>query len=332
MVDYAGTGVNGKPGESGFPHMRIKRYAHYEHVHRHFHANFQTIELVGYRLRAGTRVPCFGLRGLRIDSNQEAPGTTPFQRFSSRQPLRKVFAAKGRTRKKEYLTRALPQQASVSLFEFESVPAGVNPTAVIGTEWAQPIGTASDGSRTTFVVEDVVATSIPVSSGATELTAVTITGIETIVVSASGWAQSNFPTTTAAGSTQLGGGLDCHFTASSSGECVEEEVLDDGTTSTRTLTGDVITQLLPISTGTLPSGIGASTSGSQRSTVTSVSATSSGVRSTITALSTSSSSSSAAATSTSASSNASPSLHRGYSAVMVSAIVSGMLGASVLFL
>ncbi|KAJ4470213.1 hypothetical protein J3R30DRAFT_3408741 [Lentinula aciculospora] len=89
-------------------------------------------------------------------------------------------------------------------------------------EWAQPLGTASDGSETTFEGVDVSVVSVPVSTGATELTAVSATGI--------------------------GRGLDCHFTASSSGECVQEEVLDDGSTATRTLTGNAITKIFPIST------------------------------------------------------------------------------------
>ncbi|KAJ3981057.1 hypothetical protein F5890DRAFT_1537973 [Lentinula detonsa] len=230
-------------------------------------------------------------------------------------------------------THALPQQASVSLFEFMSVVSGSNPTAVIGTEWAQPLGTASDGSQTTFIVEDVYTTSVPVSSGATELTAIPVTGIETIVVSASGWAQSNFPTTTAAGSLQLGGGVDCHFTASASGECVEEEVLDDGSTSTRTLTGDVITQILPISTGTLPVGVGATTTSNAQSTITAVSQTSPTSRSTITALSSSgSSSASGSSASTTTSSNDSLSVHKALGAGALTALVGGiMIAVSVVF-
>lgn len=143
---------------------------------------------------------------------------------------------------------------------------------------------------------------------------------ETVVVSASGWVQSNFPTTTAAGSTQLGGGLDCHFTASASGECVEEEVLDDGSTSTRTLSGDVITQIFPISTGTLPSGAGvvASTSGNSQSTITAVSTTSSSGQTTT----------STSSSSTSASSNASLS-DKGLGVGLLTVVVSGMIfGAS----
>lgn len=46
---------------------------------------------------------------------------------------------------------ALPQaQASVTLWEF-----GPTTAVVVGTEWAQPIGTASDGSVTTFILENV---------------------------------------------------------------------------------------------------------------------------------------------------------------------------------
>ncbi|KAJ3880434.1 hypothetical protein F5051DRAFT_160105 [Lentinula edodes] len=214
---------------------------------------------------------------------------------------------------------ALPQQASVSLFEF--LPAGES-TTVVGTEWAQPIGTASDGSETTFILENVVTASGLVStSGATLLTTVTATGIETVVVSASGWVQSNFPTTTAAGSTRLGGGLDCHFTASASGECVEEQVDDDGSTTTRTLSGDVITQIFPISTGTLPSGAGvaASSSGNSQSTITAVSTTSSSGQTTT----------STSSSSTSASSNASLSAHKGLGVGLLTVVVSGMIfGAS----
>ncbi|KAJ3727408.1 hypothetical protein EV361DRAFT_949989 [Lentinula raphanica] len=222
---------------------------------------------------------------------------------------------------------ALPQQASVSLYEFLSVAPGSNPTAVVGIEWAQPIGTASDGSRTTFIVENVFPTSVLVSSGATELTALSVTGIETVVVSASGWAESNFPTTTAAGSTQLGGGLDCHFTASDSGECVEEEVLNDGSTSTRTLTGDVITQVLPISTGTLPSGVGVTTS-NQQSTVTAVTTTSSVSQSTITALSSTSSTASGSATPTTSASNGSLALSNQLS---ITEVLAGLIGGMMLF-
>ncbi|KAJ3821892.1 hypothetical protein F5880DRAFT_753959 [Lentinula raphanica] len=241
---------------------------------------------------------------------------------------------------------ALPQQASVSLYEFLSVAPGSNPTAVVGIEWAQPIGTASDGSRTTFIVENVFPTSVLVSSGATELTALSVTGIgehrsisfssfssfstsasETVVVSASGWAESNFPTTTAAGSTQLGGGLDCHFTASDSGECVEEEVLNDGSTSTRTLTGDVITQVLPISTGTLPSGVGVTTS-NQQSTITAVTTTSSVSQSTITALSSTSSTASGSATPTTSASNGSLALSNQLS---ITEVLAGLIGGMMLF-
>ncbi|GAW09869.1 hypothetical protein LENED_012076 [Lentinula edodes] len=228
---------------------------------------------------------------------------------------------------------ALPQQASVSLFEF--LPSGESNNVVQGTEWAQPIGTASDGSETTFIVENIQSTSGLVSSnGAIVLTTVTETAIETIVVSASGWAESNFPTTTAADSSQLGGGLDCHFTASASGECVEEEVLDDGSTSTRTLSGSVTAEILAISTGTLPSGVGVSaiTYGSQQSTITVVSTTSSNVQSTITFLSPSSSSTSAStlgSPSASASSNTSSSVHKGLGTGILAVIVGGiMLGAS----
>ncbi|KAJ3874628.1 hypothetical protein F5051DRAFT_416294 [Lentinula edodes] len=228
---------------------------------------------------------------------------------------------------------ALPQQSSVTLFEF--LPSGESNDAVQGTEWAQPFGTASDGSETTFIVENIQSTSGLVSSnGAIVLTTVTETAIETIVVSASGWAESNFPTTTAADSSQLGGGLDCHFTASASGECVEEEVLDDGSTSTRTLSGGVTAQILAISTGTLPSGVGVSaiTSGSQQSTITVVSTTSSNVQSTITLLSSSSSSTSAStlgSPSASASSNTSSSVHKGLDTGILAVIVGGiMLGAS----
>ncbi|KAJ3835071.1 hypothetical protein F5878DRAFT_328492 [Lentinula raphanica] len=217
---------------------------------------------------------------------------------------------------------ALPQQASVSLYEFLSVAPGSNPTAVVGIEWAQPIGTASDGSRTTFIVENVFPTSVLVSSGATELTALSVTGIETVVVSASGWAESN-----AAGSTQLGGGLDCHFTASDSGECVEEEVLNDGSTSTRTLTGDVITQVLPISTGTLPSGVGVTTS-NQQSTITAVTTTSSVSQSTITALSSTSSTASGSATPTTSASNGSLALSNQLS---ITEVLAGLIGGMMLF-
>ncbi|KAJ3901638.1 hypothetical protein F5879DRAFT_967511 [Lentinula edodes] len=67
---------------------------------------------------------------------------------------------------------ALPQQASVSLFEF--LPSGESNNVVQGTECAQPIGTASDGSETTFIVENIQSTSGLVSSnGAIVLTTVT---------------------------------------------------------------------------------------------------------------------------------------------------------------
>ncbi|KAJ3933361.1 MAG: hypothetical protein NXY57DRAFT_999070 [Lentinula lateritia] len=242
---------------------------------------------------------------------------------------------------------ALPQQASVTLFEF--LPSGESNNIVQGTEWAQPIGTASDGSETTFIVENIQSTSGLVSSnGAIVLTTVTETAIETIVVSASGWAESNFPTTTAADSSQLGGGLDCHFTASAGGECVEEEVLDDGSTSTRTLSGGVTAEILAISTGTLPSGVGVSaitsdsqqstitvvstTSSNQQSTITVVSTTSSNVQSTITFLSSSSSSTSAStlgSPSASVSSNTSSSVHKRLGTGILAVIVGGiMLGAS----
>lgn len=70
---------------------------------------------------------------------------------------------------------ALPQQASVSLFEF--LPNG-DANTVVGTEWAQPIGTASDGSETTFILENVITASGLVStSGAILLTTVTTTAI-----------------------------------------------------------------------------------------------------------------------------------------------------------
>ncbi|KAF5370954.1 hypothetical protein D9757_009887 [Collybiopsis confluens] len=146
-----------------------------------------------------------------------------------------------------------PQAASVTIFQFESTSSGINPTSISGTEWADPIGTASGGSNTTFLIENVfTATGLVLNGGSTQISTATSTDFITLVVSASGWIQSNFPTTTSAGSTQLGGGTDCHFTSSTSGECVQEEVIDDGSTSTRTVTGNAITLVLPISTGALP--------------------------------------------------------------------------------
>ncbi|KAF9074311.1 hypothetical protein BDP27DRAFT_1416200 [Rhodocollybia butyracea] len=133
-------------------------------------------------------------------------------------------------------------QASVTLPEFIPTTSGQNPTSVIGTEWAQPIGTASDGSATTFILENPFTETGLVGTGV--LTTVTTTGIETVVVSASGWEE------TITG-TSLPGGVHCFFTASSSGECDQMQVLDDGTTSTVTLTGDEITKVLPV-TALLP--------------------------------------------------------------------------------
>ncbi|KIK52426.1 hypothetical protein GYMLUDRAFT_49929 [Collybiopsis luxurians FD-317 M1] len=217
---------------------------------------------------------------------------------------------------------ALPQpQASVTLFQFEP---SFSSASVLGTEWAQPIGTASGGSNTTFVlVNEITATGLVNTDGSAELITTTTTIFETVVVSASGWAESNFPTTTSAGSTQLGGGQDCHLTASTSGECVQEEVLDDGSTSTRTLTGEANTLVFAISTGTLPAS---------QSTVT---ALSSNQQSTITAVSSAGSGSGTPASTTS--SNAALSLRaRGFndrSGVAVSVILGGiMLGATAVFI
>jgi len=228
-----------------------------------------------------------------------------------------------------------PRASSVTLYEFEPVASGVNPTSIDGTEWAQPIGTASDGSVTTFIVENVFTTSGLVSvSGAIGLSTVTETGILTADVSASGWGYSNFPSTTS-GSTQLGGELQCAFTASTSGECILEEVLDDGTTSTITLTGDAITQVLPISTGTLPSGGAGNsiiTSSPGQSTVTALPTTAQ--QSTVTAPPTANPSS-AASTSASASSNAASALRAGFDGLIseVIAVAGGLtLGASILFI
>ncbi|KAE9384305.1 hypothetical protein BT96DRAFT_982328 [Gymnopus androsaceus JB14] len=143
---------------------------------------------------------------------------------------------------------ALPQ-ASLTLYEFEPV-AGT----VIGTEFAVPLGTASDGSDTTFLIENIFTTSGLVLVGSsTEVSTATITASETIVVFANDWFQSNFPTSTTAGSTQLGGSVDCFFTTPESGTCLLEEVLDDGTTSTETFTGAPITKVMAISTRTLAS-------------------------------------------------------------------------------
>ena len=69
---------------------------------------------------------------------------------------------------------ALPQpQASVTLFEFEpSVSSG----PILGTEWAQPIGTAGDGSNTTFVLVDEISTSgLVMTDGSAELITTTVT-------------------------------------------------------------------------------------------------------------------------------------------------------------
>lgn len=147
------------------------------------------------------------------------------------------------------------------------------------------------------------------------------------MVSASGWAQSNFPTSTAADSTQLGGGVDCFFTASASGECVQEEVLDDGSTSTRTLTGAVTTDVFAISTGTLPSTAPTTVSQSTVSTLsTSVQ------QSTVTALSTTPSSTTSAPTSATSNAATSRMMHSGgkWSMVAVAAVGGMMIGASTL--
>lgn len=67
---------------------------------------------------------------------------------------------------------ALPQ-ASVTLWEFEPVLG-----SVIGTEWAEPIGTASDGSVTTFVLADVVTlTGLTLVGSETVTSTATVTGI-----------------------------------------------------------------------------------------------------------------------------------------------------------
>ncbi|KAF9074308.1 hypothetical protein BDP27DRAFT_1416197 [Rhodocollybia butyracea] len=148
----------------------------------------------------------------------------------------------------------LPRASSVTIFAIEPVISGVNPTFVDGTEWVQPIGTSSDGSVTTFILENVVTTSdLETVSGSTVLTIATETGSDTIAVSASGYAYSYFTTPTAGGAAQLGGEIRCFVTAAVSGECIEEEVLDDGMTATTTVTGDAITKVLAISTVTTPS-------------------------------------------------------------------------------
>ncbi|KAF9074323.1 hypothetical protein BDP27DRAFT_1316882 [Rhodocollybia butyracea] len=150
---------------------------------------------------------------------------------------------------------ALPQ-ASVTLPEFIPTTSGQNPTAVVGTEWAQPIGTASDGSATTFIVENVFTETGLVGTGV--LTTVTTTGIETVAVSASGWEQDNFFSTITG--TILPGGVHCFFTASSSGECDKVQVADDGTTATMTLTGDLYGYCSAILDSFGPSSPAASTS------------------------------------------------------------------------
>jgi len=155
---------------------------------------------------------------------------------------------------------ALPQ-ASVTLWEFEPALG-----SVIGTEWAEPIGTASDGSVTTFIVADVVTLiGLTLVGSETITSTAAVTGIETVMVSASGWAETG----TSSG-TSLGGAIDCFFTSSSSGECVREEVLDDGSTSTQTITGSGLASVLAISTGILPTATPATTAGFSQMTISSI--------------------------------------------------------------
>lgn len=153
-----------------------------------------------------------------------------------------------------------------------------------------------------------------------------ISVLETVVVSASGWAQTGV-----ASGTVLAGGIDCSFTDSISGECVEEEVLDDGSTSTRTLTGSAFPFTLAISTGTLPSGAGVTATSASQSTVSSLSSS----QSTISTISTPTSTSTSAA-SPATSSNAASSMHmilKGNWNMGALAAVGGMVfGASTLLL
>ncbi|KIK53552.1 hypothetical protein GYMLUDRAFT_77420 [Collybiopsis luxurians FD-317 M1] len=138
------------------------------------------------------------------------------------------------------LVNALPQpQASVTLFTFAP---GITSIYIPGTEWAQPVGTASDGLVTTFVLVNVVSvTGLLMTGGSIELTTSTTTISETVAVSASGWVAT-------AGLRD--GVTDCHFTASTSGECLEQIIHQ---TWTNTWTGSAFPLVLPISTGTVTS-------------------------------------------------------------------------------
>lgn len=92
-----------------------------------------------------------------------------------------------------------------------------------------------------------------------------IASLDTVMVSASGWSRTG----TASG-TLLAGDLNCFFTSSTSGECVAREVLDDGSTSTQTITGSAMASVLAISTGTLPTGPPATTAGFSQMTISSL--------------------------------------------------------------
>jgi len=162
---------------------------------------------------------------------------------------------------------ALPQ-ASVTLWDF-----GISSGTVFGTEWAEPIGTASDGSVTTFIIENVQSGILSSSIITTE------TFGETVMVSASGWDRIGPVTNIDGATTVIVTGVQCSFTDSTSGVCVEEGNLNNGPALTETTTGPASAMTFAISTGVLP---GATTTAVGQTTVSVLPTTSSFSQSTFT--------------------------------------------------
>ncbi|KAJ3725204.1 hypothetical protein C8R42DRAFT_640105 [Lentinula raphanica] len=141
-------------------------------------------------------------------------------------------------------TLGFSEETDLALFQFTDLD-GL-------TRWAKPLGTNSEASQTTFIIEAHLKTTEWVTFDndvlpkQVTLTA-TITRSETAVVSASGWRKPELNDDSPISDLFK----DCHLTSSTDGECVLVSVIDESgqfSTASTIVTGSVRTMFVPIVT------------------------------------------------------------------------------------